>query len=356
MNSFKVRGCWAHCVMAAWSAVFWGHYGRCPAQQPPTPVTIAIVDDGIDPTRMELRRRVAVNVKEIPDNGLDDDGNGFVDDVMGYDFIDQDAVPLPVAESGDPSHGTKMAIVALRAVNGLGVSGRALTDLIRVLPLRVATGGIVNTTAVIRAIRYAGNREEHVVVNLSMGTFRSNFPTALVGELAAQPNVLFVVSAGNQGKNINEMAASLCRNHRANVICVAAIDKGGKLSPPPRASNFGSAVDVAALGVDVGIPNAVGETQLDTGTSLAAAEVSGVAASVWLAAPKMQSSEIAQVLCDGARASDVLRTLVRCGIVDVSRSLRLAVSRMRSEEAESLESSWKADLKAVPGSSSHYRI
>jgi len=314
-------------MMAAWPAVWSAQLHRESTDHARGPVTIVIVDDGVDITRSELRDRLAVNVNEIPNNGVDDDVNGFVDDVMGYDFIEQDPMPMPVPGRDDPSHGTKMAIVALRATGDIRPGTRDATDdVVSVLPLRVATGGVVNTAAVISAIRYAGSRRGRLVVNLSIGTLRSSVPDALLAALAAQPDTLFVISAGNQGKNVDELHSSMCKDHPANVVCVAAIDNDDELSRPPRASNFGYSVDVAAFGVDVAIADSTGEARLDTGTSLAAADVSGVAAGIWVDAPDLRPSEIARILCEGARSSERLEGSVRCGIVDGTLSLASAVS------------------------------
>jgi len=335
-------------IMVAWAAL-WTQYGKRSQDRARAMVTIAIVDEGVDMTRAELRGRGAINGDDRRNNGEHDDRNGVIDDAIGYDFLDQDAAPMPGAESGDPSHGTKMAIVALRAAESGGGGAGAVTDLIRVLPLRVATGGIVNTAAVVRALYYAGSRKGRLVVNLSMATFHGIIPDRLVSALAAQPDVLFVMSAGNQGRNVDELQASMCHAHRANMVCVAAIDREDKLSASPRASNFGYAVDLAAFAVNIPIDDSMGNTKLDTGTSLAAAAVSGVAARVWAAAPELRSWEIAQVLCAGARSSDALKAVVRCGVVDMSRALRVVGARTRIETVEALECNPRANSRAATG-------
>ena len=350
MKCAQLNNRWMSCVMVAWAAVWWTDSSAKRSDvRARGMVTIAVVDDGVDMTRPELRGRSAINDDEIQDNGVDDDRNGIVDDVTGYDFLDQDAVPMPAAESGDPSHGTKMAIVALRAADSVGDGVTEERELTRVLPLRVATGGVVNTTAVVRALYYAGSRKGRLVVNLSMGTFHSIIPAGLLSALAAQPDVLFVVSAGNQGRDVEKLRASMCHAHAANMVCVAAIDKEDNLSKAPRASNFGASVDLAAFAVDVPIEDSRGKTQLDTGTSLAAAAVSGVAARVWAAAPELRSWEVAQVLCEAARSSDVLKGTVRCGVVDLVRSLRAVGSRTRIETVEALEPKRKANSSASAG-------
>lgn len=70
----------------------------------PNPVTIAIIDTGIDRTHKDLAKNTWVNTKEIPGNGIDDDGNGYVDDVNGYDFVNKDSDPMD-----DHGHGTHVS-------------------------------------------------------------------------------------------------------------------------------------------------------------------------------------------------------------------------------------------------------
>lgn len=302
-------------------------------------MTIVLVDDGVDTSHADLRDRIAVNGGERPDNGVDDDRNGLIDDVKGYDFMEGDSLAIPSSASGDPSHGTMMGLVALDAAR-LGTLGdQRLAELIKIVPLRVADDRIVDVAAVIAAIRYAGNRGGRSIVNLSLGSFRRTLPRSLLDAIAREQNVIFVVSAGNQGKRVDGAGSSLCQSEAENVVCVAAIDAHDKLSVSPRASNFGPLVDVAAIGVDVGVTGSSGSTRTETGTSLAAAHVSGVAARVWSAAPGLNATEIARVLCTGARRSAALGDdLVRCGIVDPIRSLRAATSGPGRTKISSLSS------------------
>ena len=277
------------------------------ANPPAAPVTIVIVDNGVDTSRPDLRRWA---------------------DSTGRDFFDNDATAAPSVASGDPAHGTMMALVAMK--------GAAHSDLIKLLPLRVANERSVDSAAVADAIRFSGQRKDRAVVNLSLGTDCAQVPDAVSDAITRQTGLLFVVSAGNQGRRLDDTNAGLCRATAGNVVCVAAVDDADKLSVAPRASNYGPAVDVAAVGVDVDVEASDGARRVDTGTSLAAAYVSGVAAQIWSAAPSLTAREIAQVLCSSARKSRVLADSVRCGVVDAARSLRDAATMQAAREGATL--------------------
>jgi subtilisin family serine protease len=312
------------CVLFVWCGCAQGDAYRARAD-----VTIAIVDDGVDISRPELHNRIVTNHLEIPDNAIDDDRDGYVDDVNGYDFLDNDGVVVPSIASGDPSHGTMVALVALNAADN-AIAPYARKTTVRIMPLRVANDRLVDARAVADAVSYAGRGRGRFIVNLSLGTILSSIPKVLDAAIRREPNVLFIVAAGNQGKSISDMRASLCRIPVDNLICVASIDRRGHLSTFPKASNFGYAVDIAALGVDVVVSSAKGVLQYETGSSFAAAAASGIAARVWSAAPDLSAAELARSLCAGARRGGVLGNSVECGIIDAIQSLRWIASRPMS--------------------------
>src|SRR5262249_52236643 len=113
-------------------------------------VLVGVIDSGLDLTHPDLVSNFYTNPGEIPDNGVDDDGNGFVDDVHGWDFVESAAEPL------DPNgHGTHCSgILGAAGNNGIGVSGVAWR--VRILPLRfLDVSGVGTTTGAIDAIDYA---------------------------------------------------------------------------------------------------------------------------------------------------------------------------------------------------------
>ena len=134
-------------------------------------------------------------------------------------------------------------------------------------------------------------------------------------------DVLFVIAAGNQGQDVAQMSASFCRIAAPNIVCVASVDASDRFAGFPKPSNYGRLVGLAALGVDIPTIGSAGSVQRESGTSLAAARVSGIAAQVWASTPELTAAELANALCAGARKTGRLETSVRCGVADLAGSM-----------------------------------
>jgi subtilisin family serine protease len=235
-------------------------------------VTVAVVDTGIDATDTDLAPNIWTNPGESgggrETNGVDDDGDGFVDDVHGWDFVSGDARP----QDGN-GHGTHVAgTIAARGNNGVGVAGVSWTT--SLMPLRVldnAGRGFVSNTLSAYAL---AARDGARVVNASLGG--PTFSQAEHDTIAAAANTLFVVAAGNAAQNDDVVGQYPCDYNLANVVCVAATDQDDTLAG---FSNFGATnVDLAAPGVNIlsTLPgNAYGRL---SGTSMATPHVAGAAA------------------------------------------------------------------------------
>ncbi|MCW5889987.1 MAG: S8 family serine peptidase [bacterium] len=197
-------------------------------------VVVAIVDTGIDHTHPDIAANVWANPGEIPGNGIDDDGNGYVDDVRGWDFYGND--PSPLDENG---HGTHVAgILAATGDNGIGVIGVAHQA--TVMP--VAVLGPLGTGFVsdlVRGVAYAVDNGADVL-NLSLTAPRTQALAAALADAHAA-GVVIVASAGNGGTDVRRafIAASTA------TIAVAA---SNRLDGRADFSNFGIGVDVAAPG------------------------------------------------------------------------------------------------------------
>ena len=158
-------------------------------------VTVAVIDSGVQIDHPDLAAGIWRNPGEAGDrreyNGADDDGNGLVDDWRGWDWVDGDNDP------GDANgHGTHVAgTVGARGNDGRGVAGVAWN--VSLMPLRTLDAdGSGYVSDVIRAYGYAGARKAHVV-NASLGG--GSFSRAERDAIAAAPQTLFVVAAGNDG-------------------------------------------------------------------------------------------------------------------------------------------------------------
>jgi subtilisin family serine protease len=231
-----------------------------------------VVDTGIDASHPDLAPNVWTNPGESgggrETNGRDDDGNGRIDDVHGWDFVQSDAQP----QDGN-GHGTHVAgTIAARGNDATGVAGVSWSAAL--MPLRVlGDDGSGYVSDAVSAYSYAA-RNGARVVNASLGG--DSFSRAERDAIAAAPNTLFVVAAGNDSSNDDVTPAYPCDYDLANVICVAASDRDDTLAS---FSNYGATnVDLAAPGVDIASAWPGGRYAWLDGTSMATPHVTGAAA------------------------------------------------------------------------------
>jgi subtilisin family serine protease len=235
-------------------------------------VTVGVVDTGIDATHPDLAPNLWANPGESgggrETNGRDDDGNGRIDDVHGWDFVDHDSQP----QDGN-GHGTHVSgTIAARGNDANGVAGLNWT--VGLMPLRVLDDdGSGYVSDAIAAYSYAA-RNGARVVNASLGG--PSFSRAERDAIAAAPNTLFVVAAGNDGADNDATPEYPCDYDLPNVVCVAATDRDDALAS---FSNYGAAnVDLAAPGVDIASTWPGARYALLDGTSMATPHVAGAAA------------------------------------------------------------------------------
>ncbi|MEZ4871555.1 MAG: S8 family peptidase [Bdellovibrionales bacterium] len=203
-------------------------------------VLIAIIDSGVNYNHPLLRQNIAVNAGEIPDNGIDDDNNGYVDDYIGYDFNNSDAFPFD-----DAGHGTHVAGLAASPV--LGIAPKA-----KILPIKAlsALGG--DQASVAGAIYYAVDRGAQVI-NLSLGGYGEPHPFVMKAIRNAQAKgVTIVAAAGNGHPYTGEsIDTDVIPNYPSalpyeNIIAVAASSKSKYITSY---SNYGKiSVDISAPG------------------------------------------------------------------------------------------------------------
>jgi subtilisin family serine protease len=287
-------------------------------------VVVAVIDTGVQTTHPDLQSRIWQNPGETPANGLDDDGNGRVDDVAGWNFHDETPVVYSAAD-GD-SHGTHVAgTIAARRGNGAGVAGVA--DNVRIMPLKFLKPGGGYTSDAILAIQYAV-AEGAGVINASWGGETYSQPLCDAIRLAGDAGVLVVVAAGNGGADgigdDNDATPAWPANcPSANVVSVAATTTSDGLAD---FSNRGaSSVDLGAPGQDVlsTIPgNAYG---YKSGTSMAAPHVSGVAALVLGMHPGLAPWQVKAAITEGAAPVPALAGVTASGRrLDLAGALTLA--------------------------------
>ena len=236
-----------------------------------TGVTVAVVDTGVYADHVDLIHQITGNPAEINGAaGVDDDGNGYVDDFRGWDFVSNDNLP----QDGH-GHGTHVAgTIAGEGENTMGVIGVAPAA--RILPLRVlGNNGAGYTSAIASAFAYAGDLGIPIV-NGSLGGPRS---LALESVIAAHPNTLYVVAAGNDAANADSAADAFpCALPEANIVCVGATDNRDAVTS---FSNYGAtSVDLFAPGESIlsTYKNSPTSYTFLDGTSMAAPHVAGAAA------------------------------------------------------------------------------
>ncbi|HEX8107888.1 MAG TPA: S8 family serine peptidase, partial [Kofleriaceae bacterium] len=238
-------------------------------------VVIGVIDTGVDYRHEDLAANMWVNPREIPDNGIDDDGNGVIDDVHGFDAITGSGDPFD-----DNHHGTHTAgTIGAVGNNGIGVVGVNWHTQIMALKF-LNYDGWGTTADAIRAIDYAV-AQKLAGVNLrvlSNSWGGDGFSQALLDAIlsAGEADILFVAAAGNSATDTDAFPYYPSAYEAPNLVSVAATDQADRLAS---FSNFGATtVDLGAPGTNIlsTVPN--NDYQFLDGTSMATPHVAGVAA------------------------------------------------------------------------------
>ncbi len=284
------------------------------------PVIVAIIDTGIDINHQELRNAIWTNPGEIDGDGIDNDGNGYVDDIHGWNFYSNNN---KVFSGSEDSHGTHAAGTISASRGSYGIAGITDNNYVKIMPLKALGGkeGVGSPDAVIKAIKYAEEKGASIC-NLSMGT------TGYSEELAQtmkNSHMLFVVSCGNGGVSGLGYNTDVYPVYPAslpydNIISVANILFDGTLS---KDSNYGAAsVDIAAPGTYIlsTIPdNSYGYM---SGTSMAAPMVTGVAAMLYSYRTDISLADVKTIILNSSRKLDTLSgKVVSGGLLDAYSAL-----------------------------------
>ena len=260
-------------------------------------VVVGVIDTGIDYTHPDLAANMWRNPGEIAGNGIDDDRNGFVDDIYGYNFVNNNGNPMD-----DNSHGTHVSgTIAAVGNNSQGVAGVNWNTSLMALKFLDSNGSGYISDA-IRAVNYATMMKSRYGVNVRVlnnswggGGYSASLDSAI--QASNNAGILFVAAAGNSGTN-NDTTAQYPANYSSpNVISVAATDQNDQLAS---FSCYGATtVDLAAPGVSIysTVPN--NRYAVYSGTSMATPHVSGVAALAWAYKPNATVAEIRNALLQG---------------------------------------------------------
>ena len=283
-------------------------------------VVVAVVDTGVDVTHPDLARNIWVNRGEVPGNGVDDDGNGYVDDVQGWNFHDDSNVVFRSFE--EDAHGTHLAgTIAAVADNGVGVAGVAPG--VTVMPVKfIGPDGIGTTSAAAAAIEYA-YRNGADVINASWG---GDGGRVLQKVITRATGAVVVAGAGNTGSDIDGSRIDFPARWAdeiygmANLLSVTSVTNTGALSS---FSNFGAAsVDVGAPGSSIFSTLPAGEYGAGSGTSMAVPHAAGVAALVASLEPSLDGAGLAEAVKAGVQPLASLAGITTTGgLVNARASL-----------------------------------
>jgi subtilisin family serine protease len=243
-------------------------------------IIIGVIDTGVDYLHPDLADNIWQNIGEIPDNGIDDDGNGYIDDYYGWDFAYDDNDPM----DGD-GHGTHCSgIIAAKGNNGIGVCGVMWNAKIMALKF-LDDDGYGYTSDAIDAVDYAIAMNVPITSNSWGG---GGYSQALQ-EVIAQSGI-FVAAAGNDYSDIDIYPHYPSSYELDNIISVAATDH---FDNKAEFSNYGKeSVDLAAPGVDILSTTPNNQYEFYSGTSMATPYVSGAVGLSWSMNPTLASVEI----------------------------------------------------------------
>lgn len=285
---------------------------------------IAVIDTGIDINHYELKDSIWTNINEIPNNGIDDDRNGYIDDIHGFNFHHGNGNVFV-----DPTidvHGTHAAGIMVAKHNNQGTKGLAYDSHIKIMPLKVLDvneNGYVSS--VVNAILYAKNNGANIC-NLSLGSYK--YSEAIDNAIRDCQDMLFVVAAGNganfNGYSLDENDVYPAKLNYSNIITVsnACFDEARYVS-----ANYGSFVDVFAPGTFILSTTPSDTFAYLTGTSMAAPFVSAVCAMIYSRFPNAPVSLYKNIIINGATPIYNLTGLSKSsGMLNVYNSLVIASS------------------------------
>ena len=299
-------------------------------------ITVAIIDTGVDYTHEDLQDNIWINLDEIEGDGIDNDNNGYIDDIRGWDFVDLDASFLfPGEDPGPPDndpmdvagHGTTVAgVVGAKGNNGIGTVGICWD--VKLMALRAGYKysdgkGYISTLSSTEALIYAADNDADII-NLSYaGGYTSNVEREAL-DYCTEKGILIFAAAGNDGVHVPHYPAAY-----DNVISVAGLysNRGNWLRHP--SSNYGLWIDLSApytyYTTLIG-----GQYEVVSGTSYSSPIAAGLAALVKSAHPDWNAEQIRLQLSTTAMnvndVTPIFDSLIGAGCIDAEAAVNDFVS------------------------------
>lgn len=325
-------------------------------------VVVAVIDSGVDDSHPDLKGSLWINPDEIA-NGKDDDGNGLVDDINGWNFLTNDPSTRPIGAGdhvyGAWEHGTIVAsLIAGRGNDDIGMAGMAWKA--KIMPLVIlGADGNGGTDLLAKAIKYAvAHRAD--IINLSLEGESLDPEVALAINEATSKGVLVVIAAGNgedEGYDMDQLPFYPACHKGADNIGVLVVSGVGKDGTRNASSNYGQCVNISAPGASIfaakpaydpdgNRKNVSGYGEWD-GTSLAAPLVSGVAVLLKSQHPDWKGEQLAQRILDTVQPYSAPQVGMGRGILDAAAAV--------SKASETKYGPWSL-LASVPGTAPVIKI
>jgi len=294
-------------------------------------VTVALIDTGVDLNNPDLYPHVWTNPGEIEGNGIDDDHNGYVDDVHGWNFRSNNNTLLT---PGQDSHGTHCFSTISADYNSTGVAGICgVTNAVDIMVIKVFDGSEGKSSDIVKGIQYAESNGAKIV-NLSLGLDQYNYELYRVMK---NSSMLFVCAAGNSGNNSDVNPIYPAAFDLDNVISVANICCDGSLAS---SSNYGAkTIDIGAPGTNIighGVDN---KMYYMTGTSMATPMVTAAAALLYTDNATCSLSDVKAAILNSAKPVSYLSsTTLTGGMLDIGSAMKLlSAGQSPVEEPETPE-------------------